>query len=318
MREGIDSMNNKVKKNGFIYNIKKYKEFYIMMIPGLLFLVIFRYIPMGGVILAFKEYYPWLGFAGSEWVGLKNFELFVQSSYFWQLFRNTIIISTYKIIFGFPAPLILAILLNELRSNKFKRTVQTITYFPHFLSWVLIYTLMINVFDQNMGLLNDFLANIGLDRIPFLARATYIRSMLVVTNIWKNVGWGSIVYLAAISGINPQLYEAAEIDGANRWQKMFRITLPSICPTIAILLILRIGRILYEDFQQILMFAGENQILLEVTQTYEIFVYRVLQEGIFPLSYGVAVGLFQGVFGMCLVLISNWYANNKLGYRALW
>lgn len=312
--------NNKKKymeKSGFIYNIKKYKTLYILLLPGIIFFLLFKYIPLYGLTIAFKNYKPWFGIFQSPWVGLTNFRLFTKSAYFWQILTNTFLISGYKLFFFFPIPLILALLLNEVKWTKFKRIVQTITYFPHFISWVVIFGLVYNLLNTQTGVINNILRSIGKEPIAFLIKRPLFRPMLVLTLIWKSTGWSSIVYLAALSGIDPQLYEAAKVDGANRWQQLINITLPSLFPIIAILFLLRVGRLLYEDFQQILIFMGNSSYLTPVGEVFETYVYRTgLLEGQF--SLGTTVQFFQAIFGLLMVVVANYIATKKFNYRGLW
>lgn len=309
----------RTKSGGFIYNITKYYPFYIMMIPGLLFFALFRYAPIYGLQIAFRDFYPWEGIWQSPWIGFDNFKMFFRSAYFGTLFVNTFTISIYKLVFGFPAPILLALLLNEIYNAKLKRTVQTITYFPHFLSWVLIYSLAFNMLNKEFGLVNLLIKNFGFEPVPFLMSQQYFRGILTVSTIWKEAGWGSIIYLAALSGIDSELYDAANVDGANRWRQLIHITLPSLYPTMAIMLLLRIGNILSQDFEQVLMFMGgtQNEFLATVGETYETFVYKIISQGISSQGYGAAVGMFQSVFCLILVLITNQIATKKLGYRGL-
>lgn len=307
----------KYNKRGFIENIIKYRSLYLLLLPGLIFFIVFKYIPYFGLQIAFKNYKPWIGILDSRWVGWKNFELFLSSSFFIQILRNTLIITSLKIVFAFPAPLILALLLNELRYHKLKRFIQTVTYFPHFISWVVIFGLAYIMFNSQFGIVNEIMNSFGIEKQAFLANRSYFRPMLVVSLIWKNTGWGSIVYLAALSGIDPQLYDSAQVDGASRWQQFRHITLPSLYPTIAILFLLRIGKILKEDFQQILVFMGGSEYLAEVGEVFETYVYKTgLLQGMF--SLGTAVAFFQAFFGLVLVSTANYIATKKFNYRGLW
>lgn len=295
----------------------KYKYLHILALPCLIYFIIFKYIPMYGIIIAFKDYSGSGGFWGiinSEWKGLQYFNMFFDSVYFGRLMKNTLIISTYRLIFGFPAPIILALLLNEIRNNYFKRTVQTITYMPHFLSWVVVTGLVTALLSPSGGPVNVILQNLGIEPIYFLGEKKYFRGVLVASSIWKEMGWSSIVYLAAIAGINPEMYEAATVDGAKKWHKIWYITLPSISEIVVIFLILALGRILDENFEQILNLY--NEMVYDVADVFETYVYRQgIVKGLF--SYSAAVNLFKSVVSLFLVYITNKIAK-KLGSDGLW
>ena len=309
MRKGL-------KKGSFVFNIVKYRQLYVLLIPAIIFFIIYRYIPMVGVVLAFKDYQPWLGIAESPWIGFENFENLFNSGNFIRLLKNTLIISGLKIVLGFPVPIILALMLNEAKGRVFKRSVQTVTYLPHFLSWVIIYGIFYNILNVTYGSVNDIIKKLGGEPIAFLSEPKYFRGLLVATSIWKSAGFGTIIYLAALSGIDPMLYDSAKVDGANRWQMIVHITVPCLLPTAAILLILTLGSILSEDMQQILIFMGSNPLLLNLGDVFETHAYRIgmLQA---KFSYGTAVGLFQATFGMVLVIAANQFARKKLGYLGI-
>lgn len=294
----------------------KYKWLHLMALPGIVYFLVFKYLPMGGLIIAFKNYKGVGGVAGiftAEWVGFAQFERFFSSIYFTRLMRNTLLISIYRLIFSFPCPIFLAVLINEITNTKFKRTVQTISYMPHFLSWVVVAGLLSTLLSTS-GPVNEALAALGLDKIYFLSDTRYFRSVLVVSEIWKGIGWGSIIYLAAITGIDPQIYEAAAIDGASRWQRILHITIPSIKETIAIMLILQVGKILNENFEQI--FNLYNPSVYEVADVFETYVYRI---GLVnqQYSYSAAVGLFKSVISLVLVVTTNRVAK-RMGNEGLW
>jgi len=302
---------------GIIEFLVKYKYLNILAFPCVIYFVIFKYLPMYGVIIAFKDYNGTGGFWGiisSEWIGFVNFERFFSSIYFKRLMLNTVLISTYRLIFSFPAPIILAVLINEIKNIYFKRTVQTITYMPHFLSWVVVSGLIIVLLSPVTGPVNMVIEKLGMEPIFFVSDTKYFRSLLVASEIWKSVGWGTIIYLAAITGINTEIYEAATIDGASRWQKVWNITLPSLKEIIAILFILAVGKILDENFEQI--FNLYNPSVYEVSDVFETYVYRqgILQA---QYSYSAAVGLFKSFVSLFLVIISNKVAK-KLGAEGLW
>ncbi|GKX27581.1 protein LplB [Vallitalea longa] len=304
----------KVYKNKVMKNIVKYRQLYIMMIPGILILLIFKYVPMLGIAVAFKDYIPAKGFFASQWVGLDHFKhLFFNSPEFINVFKNTIIISFYKLVIGFPIPIILAILINELRYIGHKRTIQTLIYLPHFLSWVIFGGIVYNVLSLS-GPVNTLLQSIGLEPIMFMTKTNMFRGIVVGSSIFKESGWGTVVYLAAIVGVDPSLYEAAVVDGANRFQRIWNVTLPAIKGTIIVLLILRIGRILDVGFQQILVLY--NPIVYNVADVFGTFVYRVgINQSNY--SFATAAGLFKGVIGFALVRIAN-KISKKLGEAGIW
>lgn len=305
-----------VRKPRIVENLKKYWALYLMFIPTAATLIIFNYIPMWGVSLAFKDYVPWYGFSGSEWVGWDNFRYVFSTPDFPRLIRNTLLINVYKIAWGFPAPIILALLLNEVKTKHFKNTIQTISYLPHFISWIVISGIMYNLLNTNFGIINNLLKSIGQDPIQWYIRSDVWRSILVGSSVWKGVGYSSIIYLAAISGVDTSLYEAAIVDGATRWKQTIHITLPSIAPTISILFILGIGGIMYGDFGQIYALIGYNSPLFPTTDVLDFFIYRVgLQGGKF--SIGAALGLFQSAIGFILVMTTN-YVAKKIGGEGIW
>jgi putative aldouronate transport system permease protein len=287
---------------GLLKSVKRDKYLYLLALPGLLYFLIFKYLPMWGVVISFQNYSPFLGFLKSEWVGLAHFERFFSNPDFWILFRNTMAINLLNLFFFFPLPIILSLLLNELRSEVYKRTVQSIIYLPHFLSWVIIVSLTFIMLSQSEGIINTLIEYFGYEKIDFLTNPNIFWGLLVSQSIWKEAGWGTIIFLAAIAGVNPQLYEAARMDGASRLQQMWHVTLPAIRNVIVILLILRLGDIMDVGFEQVfLMYNGAVSHVAEVFDTY---VYRVgVQQGQF--SYSTAAGLFKSVVGLVMVLIAN-------------
>lgn len=291
----------------------KYKHLYLMVLPVLVFYIIFHYAPMYGAIIAFKNYQPNRGILGSPWVGFKYFESFFKSFYFWRVFRNTILINVYELIFAFPAPILFALLLNEVRSNLFKRTIQTITYLPHFISIVVICG-MLTDFLTTDGVVNDFIALLGGQRSPLLQNPNLFRAIFVGSGIWQGVGWGSIIYLAALSGIDPCLYESAVIDGAGRLRQAWHITLPGILPTIIILLILRIGHMMDVGFEKIILLY--NPTTYETADVISSFVYR---RGLveFNWSFSSAVGILNSVINLTLIVLAN-KISRKVNETSLW
>jgi putative aldouronate transport system permease protein len=295
----------------------RHKFVHLLVLPGLLYFFIFRYLPLAGLVIAFKDYHGMGGVLGifqSQWVGLRNFQDLFASHYFWRLLRNTLVISSYRMVLEFPAPIILALLLNEVMFRSFKRVVQTISYLPHFVSWVVIAGLMVMLLSTQSGPVNGILGLFGVKPIAFLADQRYFRSVLVLSSMWKGIGWGSIVYLAAIASIPAEQYEVASLEGASRLQKAWYITLPSIAFIIAIFLILRVGNIIQENFEQI--FNLYNPAVYEVADVFETYVYRrgILQA---DFSYATAVGFFKSVVSLVLVVAAN-RAARALGQESLW
>ena len=286
---------------------------YLMMLPGLLVFLIYRYIPMYGVVMAFQNFRLARGFLNSPWVGFANFEKFFSSAFFPMVMENTLVISLSKLLFGFPFPIILALMLNEMRCRAYKRTIQTVIYLPHFVSWVIVGSI-VNVFLlPGTGLIPMMLKPLGISA-NWLIEPESFRAVLVISDIWKNAGWGTIVYMAALSGISPELYEAAVIDGANKRQQILSITLPCIYPTILTLFILRVGGIMSAGFEQVLVM--QNDMVYSVSEIIDTYVYN---RGFLKSDYGfgAAVGLFQSVVGMTLVVFFNWLSR-KTGEGRIW
>ena len=289
---------------------------YLIMILPCLYYLLFHYYPMYGVTLAFKQYKPKLGIIGSPWAsqhGMKYILQVVGDPYFWTVFKNTIVLNVVNLAITFPAPIILALLLNEVASNRYKRVVQTVTYLPHFLSTVVVVGMMNTMFSSS-GIVNELLGKIGLGPFAFLNDAQYFRPMYIGSNIWQNIGWDSIIFLAALSGLDQALYEAARIDGAGRWKQTIHITIPGILPTIVIMLILAMGKIMNVSYQKILlMMTGSNQSVSDVISTY---VYR---RGITKadFSYATAVGLFQSLVSLVFVTATNWISR-RTTETSLW
>ena len=297
----------------FVRQIKKSKYLYLIFFIPLCYYIIFHYWPMYGVIIAFKDYNIVKGILGSPWVGFKHFEKFLADPYFWKLVRNTLLINIYGLFWSFPAPIVLAILLNELPDRGFKRFVQSVSYLPHFISTVVVCGMIVN-FLASDGIVNQILMALGRERIQFLMRPEWFRTIYIASGIWQNVGWGSIVYLAALAGIDEELYEAAIIDGANRWKQMIHITLPGIKSTISIMLIMNLGRLMNIGYEKIiLLYNGSTYETADVISTY---VYR---RGLLgnDFSYATAVSLFQSVVGLILLYTSN-KISNKLSETGLW
>ncbi|WJH35388.1 ABC transporter permease [Paenibacillus aurantius] len=296
-------------ETGVLYKRRRGKELlmdwdlYLLLVPGLLFFLLFKYVPMWGVVIAFQDYSPFKGVLHSDWVGLKHFVNLFTYDKFWAIFRNTILISFYNLIFFFPAPILLALLLNELRISWFKRSVQTIIYLPHFISWVVVAGMTYLILGTQGGIVNELIQASGGEKVAFLTTPEYFRTLIVSQSIWKEAGWGTIIFLAALSGVDTQLYEAAIVDGAGRWRQLWHITLPAIRSTILILLILRLGNILDVGFEHIFLML--NSTVNSVGDVFETYVYR---EGLIggKFSYTTAVGLFKSLVGLVLVAGANW------------
>ena len=302
------------KKNSFLKYMSNYYQIYLLMLPAIIFIAIFCYYPMYGAQIAFRDYKFKLGFWGSEWVGLKHFARFVTSSNFWPLFRNTLLLSLYSLVAGFPAPIILAFLLNEMRSQKFKRVVQMLTYIPHFMSTVAICGLILLFVKRDTGIINQIIVMLGGEAQDFITDPGAFRTIYVLSGVWAGAGWGSIIYLAALSGVDSQIIEAARIDGANRLQKIIYIDFPSILPTIIILLVLNCGSLLSVGFEKVLLL--QNQLNMETSDVISTYVYRI---GILDAqySYTTAIGLFNSVVNVIVLVIVNTIAG-KLSDTSLW
>jgi putative aldouronate transport system permease protein len=294
--------------------MRRHWEMYVLLLPGLLFLLLFKYAPMYGIVIAFQDYNIFAGITGSDWVGTKYFEKLIHSEEFLQVFRNTLLISVYKIVILFPIPIAVALMLNEVRRVLFKRTVQTIIYLPHFLSWVIIAGLFVDILSPSGGFVNKVIVSLGGQPIIFLMDNDYFRSVVVFTAGWKEIGWNAIIFIAAIAGIEQEQYEAASIDGAGRIRQMFAITLPGIMPTIVLMFILRIGSLLDAGTEQILTLY--NPVVYESGDVIGTFVYRV-GLGKMDYSFSTAVGLFNSVVGFVLILVGN-MLSKKLLNRSIW
>ncbi|MEK5448627.1 ABC transporter permease subunit [Paenibacillus sp. FSL R7-0331] len=300
-------------KQRFIRDFKLNKLLYFMMIPVLLYYVIFHYAPMYGAVIAFKDFSPMKGIMGSEWVGLQHFRDFFSSYYFWRILKNTVVISLYSIIFMFPAPIILALLINEVRNQAFKRVVQTVSYMPYFISLVVICG-MITDFTNSNGILNSLFSLFGYDGAAMLQKPGLFRPLYIGSEIWQKIGWESIIYIAALAGIDQEQYEAARIDGASRLKQMLYITLPGILPTITIMFILRMGNMLNVGFEKIILLY--SPVTYETADVISSFVYR---KGLleFGWSYSSAVGLFNSLVNLILLISAN-YISRKVNKSSLW
>jgi putative aldouronate transport system permease protein len=292
----------------------QHKWMYVLALPGMIYFLVFKYAPMWGLLIAFKEYNPYAGFWGSNWIGFKHFaELFTSQSFYIML-RNTFAINIFGIVFMFPVPIVLALMLNEVRHEVFKRVNQSIVYLPHFLSWVVVASMTFFILSTDVGIVNKLLSDNGLEQIAFLSEPNYFWALLTAQNMWKEAGWGTIIFLAAMAGVDPQRYEAAVVDGASRWRQIWHITLPAIRPTIIILLILRLGQMADVGFEQVILMT--NPLVTPVSEVFDTYVYTVgILRG--QISVGVTVGMFKGVVGLVLVVLSN-YVVKKLGHEGIY
>lgn len=285
-----------------------------MLIPGLAFLILFKYAPMYGLSIAFQDFNIFAGVLGSEWVGFDHFVKLFQSSEFYQVFTNTLMISLYKLIFYFPIPIILALMINEIRHMAYKKTVQTIIYLPHFLSWVIVSGLCISVLSTSNGVVNNIITALGGKPIPFMMSNDWFRTVVIGSSIWKEAGWGTIIYISAISGIDQDIYEAARVDGAGRLKQMLHITLPGLASTIVLLFIMRLGSILDAGTEQILMLY--NPVVYDSGDVIGTYVYR-MGIGKMDYSFSTAVGLFESVIGFLLVITGNLLSRKMVG-KSIW
>lgn len=297
--------------------LKRYWQLYLLLILPMLYLLIFKYVPMVYIQIAFKKYSIVESVWKLPWADNHGFEYFIkafQNRDFLYALRNTLFLNLLDLIIGFPAPIIFALILNELVFKRFKRVVQTIAYMPHFLSWVIIYGLALQLFAPSTGLVNMVLAKLGVEAIPFLNDSKHWVATYILLGVWQSFGWNSIVYLAAIAGINPELYEAASVDGAGRFKKMWHITLPGIKPTIVVLLIMNLGNILGSGFDR--PFALQNKLVMDVANVISTFVYKNGIKGL-QFSLTTAVGFFQSIICVFFLLLANWISR-KLGERGIW
>lgn len=303
-RTGLKEVKKDLLRNKYIY---------IMLFPVVAYYLIFHYQPMYGAQIAFKDFSPARGILGSEWVGLEHFKDFFNAYYFYRVLRNTILISIYDIFWGFPAPIILALLLNEVTSNYFKRMVQTLTYLPHFISIVVISGILIDFLARD-GIINNLIRVFGIPPTMFMIEPGWFRTIYVASDVWQQLGWGSIIYLAALSGIDQELYEACKIDGGGRWRQTLSITFPGIMPTVVIMLILRLGKVMNVGAEKVLLLYNSNT--YETADVISTFIYR---SGLIDMnySYSAAVGLFNSVINFTMLVIVN-RISRKVSETSLW
>ncbi|CAM2904269.1 sugar ABC transporter permease [Paenibacillus taichungensis] len=302
------------RKSRLIRTWNRNKALWLLFLPCLLYYLIFRYAPMFGLVITFKDYNLFKGIWASDWVGFKYYRMFLENPDFWPLMKNTFLLGLYKLVFGFPAPILLAILLNEVRRAAFKRFVQTVSYLPHFISNVIVASMVIMFLSPTGGLINDLLAGIGIGPINFMNEPGLFRGIYVLSEIWQHIGWETIIYLAALTAIDPQLYEAADMDGASRLRKIWHVTLPGISPAIVITLILNIGKVLEIGFEKV--FLMQNPAIYDTADIISTYVYRVgMVQGNF--SYGASIDLFMGVISLIFIYTANWLSR-RLSETSLW
>lgn len=308
----LDAKKNARKKK--VKKILRNWELYLFLLPTLAYFIIFHYIPMYGVQIAFKDFLPSNGIWGSEWVGFKHFTHFFESYYFWDLIKNTLGISFYELIVGFPLPIILALAINEAKDGLFKRSVQTITYAPHFISVVVMAGMIIAFLSPATGVINHLITALGFEPIPFMSDPAWFKTVYVLSGVWQGTGWGTIIYLAALAGVDQQLHEAAIVDGATRLQRIWHINIPALVPTMIILLILNVGSILSVSFEKILLL--QNPLNMDSSNVIATFVYKA---GLLDAQYSFAsaVGLFNSVISAILLVIVNQVAKKK-SETSLW
>jgi putative aldouronate transport system permease protein len=304
----------KSRKNGFLTQIAKNRYLYLLFLPVAVWYILFCYVPMYGIIIAFKNLNVFVGIGKSPWVGFLYFEQFFKSVFFWRLIRNTLLISLYSLIFCFPAPILLALLFNELKDGPFKRMTQTISYLPHFVSTVIIVSMFVEFLSPGTGLINNIIAGFGGSRVYFLGDPKYFRMLYTIMDVWRSVGWGTIIYLAALTGIDPTLYEASILDGCGRFRQTLHITIPCIAPTIIIMFIFRMGQLLSVGSEAILLMY--NPAIYETADVISTYVYRRgLAENQY--SFAAAVGLFNALIGMVLIGITN-SISKRVSETSLW
>ncbi len=295
--------------------LKRYGALYVLFIPVVAYYSIFHYAPMAGVVIAFKSYNFMDGVFGSPWVGMTHFKRFIDNGDFWVVFSNTIVLAFYRILFGFPAPILFAVLLHEMRFAKWRRVFQTVSYLPHFVSWVVVYGLMYNFFSES-GFINSIMRSLSQDTIPFLSSTEYFRTMFVGSAMWKEMGWNAIIFLAALTRVDPHLYESASMDGAGRLKSLWHITLPGIRSVISIMFILSLGGLLSVSFEQILVMI--NPQVSSVAEVLDFYIYRVGLLNTNNFSYAAAVGLFRSVIAVALVLLANFCAKKIDEEGGIW
>jgi putative aldouronate transport system permease protein len=302
-------------KRTILHRISIDKYLYFLLLPGIAWFFIYRYLPMFGLLIAFKEFSFSKGIFGSRWVGWENFRfLFYEHSDFYKIVRNTLLINIYRLFLGFPAPIIVALMINELRTFRYKKFIQSSIYLPHFVSWVIFGGIVIQFLSPSQGVVNELVKLLFGKPIYFMTDPKWFRGVVVVSDIWKTTGWGTIIYLAALSGVDVELYDAAKIDGANKWNEVWHVTLPSISETIVFILLLRVGRIMMIGFEQI--YVLYNPMVYDVGDVISTYVYRI-GIGNAQFSITTAIGLFQSFIGLFLIVLSN-FLSRKLTGKSIW
>lgn len=311
---GAAAVSVQEKKEPLIKYIKRHRWMYLLMLPGVIYFIIFKYVPMAGLVISFQNYSPFLGIAGSEWVGAEHFKTFFLNPDFKMLLINTFSIAVLNLVFFFPMPIILALLLNELKNKLVKKSIQTMIYIPHFISMVIVASLTYTLLNTESGVINQIIFTLTGHKLEFLSEPGYFRWIIVIQNIWKETGWGMIIFLAALAGVDTQLYEAAQVDGAGKLKQMWHITLPAIKSTIIIMLIMKVGTLLNTGFEQI--FLMKNSLNSSVAEVFDTYVYTLgIAQGAF--SYSTAVGMFKSIVSTVMVLATNWICK-KCGETGLY
>lgn len=301
-------------RSTFMKRLNRTKYLWLLFLPCLLYYLIFRYVPMFGIVVTFKNYNLYRGIWASDWVGLKYYRMFLNNPDFLILMRNTVLLGVYKLIFGFPAPIVLALLLNEMKRKVFKRFVQTVSYLPHFISNVIVASMVILFLSPTSGVVNHWIKAAGFEPINFMMEPGLFRSIYVASEIWQNTGWETIIYLAALTAVDPMLYEAADIDGASRFRKLWHVTLPGIAPAIVIIFILNVGKVLEIGFEKVFMMY--NAATYETADIISTYVYRTgLVQGNF--SYAAAIDLFMGIISLVFIIVAN-TISRKVSETSLW
>ncbi|WJH33391.1 ABC transporter permease subunit [Paenibacillus sp. CC-CFT747] len=294
--------------------LRKNYDLYLLLVPGFLFFLLFSYVPMFGLLIAFKDYNLFKGVFASDWAGLTHFREMLKIPAFWQMVRNTLTLNVLGLIFGFPAPIILALMLNEIRAKYFKRISQSLLYLPHFMSWIVLGGIVYNLLSPKYGIVNELIRQLGFNEIYFMADKSWWIAVYTLTGVWAGAGWGTIIYLAAMTSIDPSLYEAAVMDGAGRFRKIWHITIPGIMPTVVVLLVLTIGHMVSIGIEQPM--ALTNPVVTDVSEVISTYIYSVgIKQGQFGLT--TAVGMVQSVINLCLVLGAN-YAAKRMGREGIW
>lgn len=317
MQKSSGMKKKETKENRWVRGIRyirKNKYYYLLLLPAVIYFLVFHYFPMYGVIISFKNFNFKKGILGSEWIGLENFRYMFGLSDFYRVFFNSLILSFLRLVFVFPIPIILALMVNEIGNRTYKKVCQTAIYLPYFISWVVIGGILVNFLSPTWGVVNDLIKSLGFEPVFFLGKAQYFRPIVVISSVWKEAGWGTIIYLAAITGIDQELYEAAAVDGASRLQRMLHITLPGIKTTVVLTMILRMGSIMSNGFEQI--FALQNSQNLSVSEVFETYTYRVgLLGGRF--SFATTVGFFTSVISMIFLVTTN-FISKRMGEESIW